>query len=150
MEITNMETVNMDILIEILSHLPQQDKIHSIKVCKTWCNINKYIYQKQPIEIVFNKIDVNKFNEWSEKYNHLTFNILYDGDLVDLINKIDVKKVVELNVTGNGYITLPSELSLFENLRVLHLERNKLETIPECVFELKNLTHLYIYIVIVL
>lgn len=141
-----METVNMDILIEILSHLPQQDKMQSTKVCKTWYDANKYIYQKQqPIEVVFNKINVNKFNEWGEKYNQLTFNILYNGDLVDLINKINVKKVVELNVTGNGYTTLPVELALFENLKVLHLGRNKLQTIPECVFELKNLTHLYIH-----
>lgn len=136
-----MEFINQDMLIEILSHIPLRDKIHSSKVCKKWYHLNKYIYQNQSIEIDNLNLDIIKFNKWSKNHN-ITYKIIYTGDLINLIEMIDVTKVVELDLTKNDYTTLPQELALFKNLKILHLGYNRFETIPDSVFDLKNLIKL--------
>ena len=67
-----MDTLNQDMLIEILSHLPQKDKIQSSRVCKSWNNINKYTFKN--FNINYHEFKHPSFKKWN-KEKHVKLDI---------------------------------------------------------------------------
>lgn len=143
-----MESLNQDVLIEILSHLPVKDKVHSSIVCKSWSNSNKYIYKNQPIKIDFYKIQNPKFVKWVENKN---VKLSLDIRILDEFTRVGIQpilypKIVELINVFSQYsiMEIPDYIFEFENLIKLGINWNRIEIVSDKISKLQHLETLFL------
>jgi Leucine-rich repeat (LRR) protein len=143
-----MESLNQDVLIEILSHLPLKDKIQSSNVCKLWLESNKYIYQNQLVKINFDKLQNPKFVDWIDKRN---IGISLDIRILDNFTKLCIpkhlySKIVEFTNFFSEYsiLDVPEYIFEFENLMKLCINWNRIEVISDKISNLTSLETCYL------
>lgn len=163
-----MELINDDILIHILSFLPFNDKMNSKLVCKSWYNINKYIFNNTIIKVNYKQLKNNKFKKWYQhhkqiKFEYINYNeyrinfslfnlyktsmyniTIYCDDIYEIPYEItNLKNLRKLILCGNNFINkIPEFITQLEHLKILKLSRNRIITISENIGELYNLKHL--------
>lgn len=100
-----MNTLNQDVLIKILSFLPQNDKIKSNIVCQEWDSINRYIYDK-PIIVNYKQLSDSSFQKWYDNHPNIKLEIYgrvdnVDFDVLDKYKKIYTYWIYLENVIQN-------------------------------------------------
>ena len=153
-----------DTLYEILRWLPIRDILNCKLVCKLFNKVccNQMLWVEKVGKVIqFNGsyYEAFKFNYGLEKVVEC---IGYGGEIEKLYeeSKLDLgyKKLTSLPtelgllqnlkvlwVSNNQLTTLPTELGLLQNLQVLSVSSNQLTTLPTELGLLQNLQELYVY-----
>ncbi len=92
--------LNQDVLIKILSYLPQYDKVNSSLVCKEWYDFNKYIFHNQCIKVSSSMLNTTLFKNWFQKHKCL----IHDTDDTNYIDEIPDYTYNYIVFVNTGYI----------------------------------------------
>jgi Leucine-rich repeat (LRR) protein len=147
-----MNSLNNDELFTFAIHLELPELL---KFCATSKKIDKTICRK---DTIWNyKLD-QEFPKWKAEKRFVNsvkgkslkeiYTLLYRLTILkEKLNGIRLS-IYELytekaiNLTGQGFEELPTELGLLDNLEILIAERNRLKELPQEIWKLKNLRHL--------
>lgn len=160
--------LNEDVVANIMSYLPTQDKIKSSAVSKTWNNAAN-LYDNKLTDVTYNQIKTPSFEKWINShpkaklnvmvkdfkdknlfkvlynYRNNIFNIRIEGKLKQLpecIGEFKQLRVLELDCL---LTSLPDSIGQLPNLIKLDLQFNNLESLPESIGNLSNLQVLNLF-----
>lgn len=162
--------MNSDCIINILKFLPFKNKVHTSIICKSWYELNKYLFDVIEVDLYlyfnncyyrkwFDNIkgkeytlqanyNVNSFILFLERFHscdkvtsiHLICNFL--KNLPDIIYKCE--NIIELDIGNNNFYNSDlNDLIKFKHLSVLDLHSTNLNNLPNSIC---NLPLKYLYL----
>ena len=141
----HLPPLNEDVIANIMSYLPTQDKIKSSAVSKTWNNAAN-LYDNKLVDVTYNQIKTPSFEKWFNFHPKAKLNVMVkDFNMKDDKNLFKVlynyrNNIINLRIDGN-LKQLPECIGEFKQLRVLELDC-LLTSLPNNIGELSNLIKL--------